>query len=256
MKKILSVLICGLMLISSNSVFASSESSAPVAVKAFTVSGIAPVGISAVSAVNGTISVTMSGIDPRWRTTSPSASMFKVTKSINGGSETLVTASLIGGSFLNNKPIGYARVPMVLPTSTIQNVVYRVSYNGSPAVAAKAFTVLGIAPVSISAVSAVNGTISVTMGGIDPRWRTTSPSASMFKVTKSINGGPETFVVASLIGGSFVNNKLIGYARVPMILPTSTIQNVVYRVSYNGGPAVAAKAFTVTPSRFLPFLKS
>jgi|GEM_PF-7125376 hypothetical protein len=108
----------------------------------------------------------------------------------------------------------------------------------------KAFNNSGITSVKISTVSAVNGAITVTLSGIDPRWQTISQS-SMFKITRSINGGPETSVAASLIGGGFVNNKLTGYAKVPVVLPTNKSQSVVYRVSFNGGPAVAAKAFTV-----------
>ncbi|TGE31851.1 leucine-rich repeat protein [Desulfosporosinus sp. Sb-LF] len=96
--------------------------------------------------------------------------------------------------------------------------------------------------VTLQHVSAVNGTITLTMSGVDPSWNSTGgPTTSMFLVTMSINGSAPIPVSASYTGGDNVTL----YLNVPNIKPVSFNQNVVYSVSYLSEQQMSANTFTV-----------
>ncbi|MDR3584733.1 MAG: hypothetical protein P4L59_05340, partial [Desulfosporosinus sp.] len=128
-------------------------------------------------------------------------------------------------------------VPAIAATAADQSVVYSVSYKGATAVAAPAFTVTKLAVLAVSSVSAINGTVTVTMNSAPA----TAPVLADFAVT---NAGVAVVPTAIVTTGTVVT------LTVPAIAATAADQSVVYSVSYKGATAVAAPAFTVTPAGF------
>jgi uncharacterized protein YjdB len=128
-------------------------------------SGAASPVIQSVSAVNGTVTVTLSATPA----TTPAIGNFTVTQSINGATATSVTPTNIGTSGATVT----LTVPQVATTTSSQSVVISVSYQGGTAVAASAFTVAaassgggggGGAPLSTTATTSTTGVANVTPG--------------------------------------------------------------------------------------------
>ncbi len=99
------------------------------------------------------------------------------------------------------------------------------------------FTMLGIHVTQTLSVSAVNGTVTVNLSAAPA----TTPAITDFAVTQSINGAVATSVTPTAISTSGTTVTLT----VPQVTATTYSQSVVISVSYQGGTAVAATAFTV-----------
>jgi hypothetical protein len=118
--------------------------------------GATAASISAISATNGTITVTLSSTPA----TTPAISDFAVTQAINGGTATAVTPTAISTS----GNVVTLTVPTVPATGVSQSVVDSVSYQGGTPVSAAAFTI----PSNVGAVTSINATVSNAIPNIAP----------------------------------------------------------------------------------------
>lgn len=176
-------------------------------------------------AINGTVTVTFSSAP----TVTPVAADFVVTQAIGTAAATTVTPTAVVATATG----ATLTVPTIVGNATAdQSIVYSVAYKGATAVAAPAFTVAKVTALGVSTVSAVNGTVTVTMNSVP----TVAPAIADFAVT---NAGTAVAPTSIATTGAVVT------LTVPLVLATAADQSVVYSVSYKTATAVAASAFTV-----------
>ena len=202
----------------------------PVAAPAFVV---APLGIASVNATNGTINVVLNGVP----SPAPVVGDFTLTKSIDGGAPTQLTATLgTWNSTTKTAPFTFTAIP---PAEAVQSVVITASYKGASAVPAPAFTVDPLAAVTIQSVSATNGTVTVTLN----RAPAVTPVAGDFEFKIAIDGGTAS---ALTVGGFNWNagNKQAFFVFAP-VSSGEAEQSVVISAKYKTGNFTNAPAFIV-----------
>jgi Bacterial Ig-like domain (group 4)./Clostridial hydrophobic W. len=91
----------------------------------------------------------------------------------------------------------------------------------------------------LSSVSAVNGTVTANFATA----LTAAPAVADFAVTQSINGAAATTVTPT--GVTLDSTGKIVTLTVPQVVVAAASQSVVFSVSYKGGAALSAPAFTV-----------
>ncbi|MFL0198147.1 cell wall-binding repeat-containing protein [Clostridium sp. WILCCON 0269] len=119
-----------------------------------------------------------------------------------------------------------------ISNATVQNVETLLSTSGGSS------NTTTPSPLVVQSVSAVNGTVTVTLSGPP----TTAPAISDFAVTQSIGGGAATTVAPTNIS----TNGNVVTLTVPVIT-TSSAQSVIDSVSFLGA-TVSASPFTVNPA--------
>lgn len=191
--------------------------------------------VKSVSAVNGTITVTLNAA----LTAAPIVTDFAVTQTIGSTVTTIVPTAVTMDA---TNTIATLTVPNVAAASADQSVLDSVSYKNATPVNASAFDVAAApattATIAAQLVSAVNGTITVTLNAA----LTTAPAVSDFAVTQTI-GSTATTVVPTEVTMDATNT--IATLTVPMVAVASTDQNVVDSVSYQNTAPVSASAFVV-----------
>ncbi|MBP1993822.1 DUF4838 domain-containing protein [Paenibacillus eucommiae] len=185
-----------------------------------------------VSAENGSISVTMNTYE------APTNADFVVGQIINNNAPIAVAATL--AAWDSATKTATLTVPIVSEGEIDQSVVYRVSYKNGTAIESEAFIVPGeeiVEVVEIVSVSAVNGSISVTMSAHE------APTSADFMVEQIINSNAPTVVAATL--AAWDSTTKTATLTVPIVSEGEIDQSVVYRVSYKNGTAIESEAFIV-----------
>ena len=90
---------------------------------------------------------------------------------------------------------------------------------------------------TVTNVQANNGTLVISLSSTP----STTPILSEFTLTQSINGGP----VSTIQPTTITNNGTIVTLQIPLLQATSSNQNVIDYVSYNGGTSVPSNNFSV-----------
>ncbi|SPF34248.1 exported hypothetical protein [Candidatus Desulfosporosinus infrequens] len=124
--------------------------------------------------------------------------------------------------------------PVALTDTTVQvptvpGATYQMDADGTLSIVSQVVT--------IASVSAVNGTVSVTLSSAP----TVTPVPTDFVVKQSINGAPATTVTPPL-----KMNGVVATFTDDVVPATTASQSVVYSVSYKGGASISAPAFVVS----------
>ena len=200
------------------------HATAPVATEQMNTDGTvtAVVTLAGISSVNGTVTVTLSSAP----TVTPISTDFTV---MNG------TTVVVPINVSTTGTVVTLTVPVIAATALAQSIVYSAAYKGGTTKSASAFTISPAGP--IASVSAVNGTVTVTLSSVP----TVTPAPTDIVVKQSINGATATTVTLSL-----KMNGAVATFSDDVVPATTASQSVVYSVSYKGGAYISAPAFVVS----------